>query len=328
MIERKECAPEAPSQAAQGNGAAAQRRPTRGISRPLVWFIGLAACLSLLFGRVLLDWVRFALDSELYSHVVLIPFVSAYLVWLKRDSLAPDPHPPRALAALPLVSGLAILGMMWTAQRSGWKPTETDFLAWSMLAFVALLVAGAWFIFGRRVLAKVCFPAAFLAFAAPFPEVVLDWIVTALQYGSAEVAYLMLYASGVPILRTGTIFELPGISMEVAPQCSGIHSTLVLFIVSLVAGYLFLQRPWARAVLAVVVAPLALLRNGFRIFTIGQLCVQVDPEMINSYIHRQGGPIFFALSLIPFFLLLLLLRRLEHRRAATHPDNTHENLAS
>jgi exosortase/archaeosortase family protein len=116
--------------------------------------------------------------------------------------------------------------------------------------------------------------------------------------------------------------------MEVAPQCSGIHSTLVLFIVSLVAGYLFLQRPWARAVLAVAVAPLALLRNGFRIFTIGQLCVQVDPDMINSFIHRQGGPLFFALSLIPFFLLLLLLRRLEHRRAATHPDNTHENLSS
>jgi hypothetical protein len=33
--------------------------------------------------------------------------------------------------------------------------------------------------------------------------------------------------------------------------------------------------------------------------------------MINSPIHRRGGPIFFALSLIPFFLLLVFLRKRE-----------------
>jgi hypothetical protein len=57
-----------------------------------------------------------------------------------------------------------------------------------------------------------------------------------------------------------------------------------------------------------------LLRNGLRIWTIGQLCVHVSPDMINSYIHKRGGPIFFALSLIPFFLLLFLLRRFEQKK--------------
>jgi hypothetical protein len=36
--------------------------------------------------------------------------------------------------------------------------------------------------------------------------------------------------------------------------------------------------------------------------------------MINSDLHRHGGPIFFVLSLIPFFLLLLLLRKSESTR--------------
>ena len=62
--------------------------------------------------------------------------------------------------------------------------------------------------------------------------------------------------------------------------------------------------------LTLFVIPLALLRNGFRIVTVGLLCVHVSPDMINSYIHRKGGPIFFALSLIPFFALLILLRKL------------------
>jgi hypothetical protein len=56
---------------------------------------------------------------------------------------------------------------------------------------------------------------------------------------------------------------------------------------------------------------LAILRNGFRVFVIGELCVHVSPSMIDSPIHRKGGPIFFALSLIPFFLFLVLLRKLD-----------------
>ncbi len=67
----------------------------------------------------------------------------------------------------------------------------------------------------------------------------------------------------------------------------------------------------ARLVLVLFVFPLAIVRNSIRILTIGLLCVHIGPHMIDSYIHRSGGPIFFALSLIPLFLLLLWLRRLQ-----------------
>jgi exosortase/archaeosortase family protein len=61
--------------------------------------------------------------------------------------------------------------------------------------------------------------------------------------------------------------------------------------------------------LVCAVIPLGLLRNGFRILVISLLCVHIGPEMINSVIHRRGGPFFFAASLIPLFLLLWWLRR-------------------
>jgi exosortase/archaeosortase family protein len=80
-------------------------------------------------------------------------------------------------------------------------------------------------------------------------------------------------------------------------------------ITSLLAGYLFLRRTSLRVILALSIVPLAILRNGFRIFVIGELCVHISPTMIDSFIHRKGGPIFFALSLIPFFLLLVFLRK-------------------
>ena len=100
----------------------------------------------------------------------------------------------------------------------------------------------------------------------------------------------------------------------VGPECSGIHSSQVLLITSLLAGNLFLLSPWRRAFLALFIIPLAILRNGFRIFVIGELCVHVSPDMINSWIHRRGGPVFFALSLIPFFIVLAWLRKTELKR--------------
>ena len=121
----------------------------------------------------------------------------------------------------------------------------------------------------------------------------------------------MLGISQTSVLRDGLFFKLPGITIEVAEECSGIRSTLVLFITSLVGAHLFFQSRAHRALLAFAVIPIAIVRNGFRIFTIAMLCVHVNPDMIHSWIHRRSGPLFFALSLIPFFALLIYLYRRE-----------------
>jgi exosortase C (VPDSG-CTERM-specific) len=166
---------------------------------------------------------------------------------------------------------------------------------------------------GSGTMRTIAFPVGLLIFTVPFPGVLQGWMEWFLQHSSAQAADVLFRMSATPIFRQGLVFELPGFSLEVAPECSGIHSTLVLFITSLLAGHLFLRTPWNRALLTLGVIPLAILRNGLRIFTIGQLCVHVSPDMINSYIHRHGGPIFFALSLIPFFLLLVILRKSEFK---------------
>ena len=115
------------------------------------------------------------------------------------------------------------------------------------------------------------------------------------------------------------MFQLTGIAIEVARERSGIHSSRVLFITSLLAGHLLLHSVWKKAVFALAVVPLGIVRNGFRIFTIGMLCVHVDPAMINSPIHTRGGPVFFLLSLVPFFILLFLLRRSERPGKSDQP---------
>ncbi len=300
--------------------AAAQSLPAPGIRVPadfpgrLRIFAALAAVLVAGFAAPLWSLVRYAAHSDLYSHILLIPFVSLYLVWLKKRDLALDSKPPHGLAVIPLLAGAGALALYWLAGQAGWQPARDDYLALMMLALLSFLLAGAMLTFGAGTLRRLAFPLSFLVFAIPFPTVVLRWIVACLQHGSADAAHAFLWLAGMPLVRDGLVFGLPGFPLEVRPQCCGIHSTLVLFITSLLAGYLFLRSPVRRSVLALAVIPLALLRNGFRIFVIGELIVNVSPEMINSPIHRHGGPLFFALSLIPFFALLLLLRRSENRK--------------
>jgi exosortase C (VPDSG-CTERM-specific) len=157
----------------------------------------------------------------------------------------------------------------------------------------------------------IAFPLALLSFMVPVPAFAMPSINAFLQNGSAAAAQGFFSLSGTPYLRTGLVFQLPDINLEVATECSGIQSSMVLLITGLVAGHLFLRRPWNRAVLALLMIPLGLLRNGFRVFTIGELCVRIGPQMIHSPIHHKGGPIFFALSLILLFILLVVLQRTE-----------------
>ena len=178
-------------------------------------------------------------------------------------------------------------------------------------SFVCLVWAAGFAFLGRRWMASAAFPMLFLIFLVPLPDRIVDMMEMGLRLASAEAANMFFAISGTPALKSGTIFQLPGLTIEVAQECSGIRSTWVLFITSLVAAQLFLAKPMSRFALVASVLPLGLLRNGFRILVIGLLCIHVDPSMIHSFIHRKGGPIFFALSLGPLLLILWFLRRRE-----------------
>jgi exosortase C (VPDSG-CTERM-specific) len=277
--------------------------------RRLTGLAVVSALVLLCFAKPLYSLVRFASQDDMYSYILLVPFVSVYLISFNRHNLSWDPQPTLGAALVPSLAGLGILGGYYLAVGSGWHFQLEDYLCVMMLSLVFLLQACALVFAGWRMMRRVTFPVAFLFFLAPLPAVMFHSIESLLQNGSADVADWLLSLSGMPVLRQGTFFQLPAFSLEVAPECSGIHSTFVLFITSLLAGYVFLRSPWRRTALALAVIPLALLRNGFRVFVIAQLCVNVSPEMIHSYIHRKGGPIFFVLFLIPFFLVLCVLRK-------------------
>lgn len=286
---------------------ASSRKPFDGRWGFVAALVGLLLC----FGPSLYQLTLFAAGSELYSYILLMPFVSMYMAWSKRRNLPAYSEPARGLAVAGLSAGSAVLAIYWLVDRSAATLTIDDRLAFSTFSFFLFFLGVCCYFIGKQTLRNLAFPLGLLVFMAPFPASVMKGMETFLQHGSALVAGGLFSLSGTTFLREGLVFKLPGGVIQVAPECSGIHSTIVLFITSVVAGYFFLRSPGKRTALILAVVPLALLRNGFRIFTIGQLCVHVGFEMINSPIHRRGGPWFFVLSLVPFFLLLYWLQRAE-----------------
>lgn len=279
---------------------------------PFLLAVGLV---TLLMSPLLVPFVRFSLGNDLYSHTILIPCVSAYLAWQIRGTFTPGSQPLRPLSLLPAAIGILCLGLVWFDRPAA----AQDVMALTAAAYVSFLWTAALALIGRDTLRKTLFPLAFLLAMVPFPTAVESAIETFLQHGSAACAYAMFQLAGTTLYRNELVFHLPGITLEVAPQCSGIRSSLVLLITSLVGGYLFLRSPVRRTILSVAVIPLALVRNGFRVFVLGELCVEVGPHMIDSAIHHRGGPIFFALSLIPFMGLVWLLMRGERKHLRKAP---------
>ena len=276
-------------------------------------FVGWCIYLVILCGAFALplsEFVTYARHSEVHSYVLLIPFVTAYLIYIRWKQLSRELRSSRGYALLLATAGTGALFASLHFTELG----QNDYMTLTALSFVCFVIAGIFLFLGSKWARSAMFPLFFFAFMIPLPEAAVDFLENASKEASAEVANWLFLLTGTSFLRTGTLFQLPGITITVAKECSGIRSSLVLVITSLLAANMFLRTTWRRALLVGAVIPLGLLRNGLRILVISLLCVHIGPEMINSVIHRRGGPVFFALSLVPLFAMLWLFRRQELKR--------------
>jgi len=281
-------------------------RSQRALLRGLISYL---LILTLAFAQPLTRLMLYAAQSSLQSYILLMPFISAYLLYLQRERLPRTYHRSVSGTVISLALGIAAL---FAALGSRGLSADSG-LALMTIAYISLLSAGGFLFLGSNWMRAAAAPISFLAFMVPLPSSVVFHLEDFSADASAEVATAYFRFLGTPLVQHGRVFELPGIALQVAQECSGIHSSLVLVITSLISSHLFLRTWPAKTALTAFVIPLGILRNGFRILVIGLLCVHIGPQMINSRIHRHGGPLFFVLSLVPLFLLLLWLRRQESK---------------
>ncbi|HEU5237522.1 MAG TPA: archaeosortase/exosortase family protein, partial [Pyrinomonadaceae bacterium] len=218
-----------------------------------MWRIRAGVCFAIAllgaFAQPLLALINYAAGSDLYSYILLIPFVSGCLLYIRRNQLPKDCVVDLPLAMAFLAAGFGAFAFTYWLHFGEQSSAKADYLALQTLSFLCCVAAGGFFFFGRAWMQAAVFPLAYLIFMVPMPDAMADALETASKYASAEVANVFFHLSGTPFLRAGLVFQLPNITIEVAQECSGIRSSWVLVMTSILAANLFLKSSWRRFVL-------------------------------------------------------------------------------
>lgn len=264
----------------------------------------------LIFFTPLKTLVVFSFESGLFSYIPLVFFISAYLIFLKRKEI-------RNLSAYCLGWGSVIVlvacCILIFALENKKFLSEYDELVLSALSFVLWSMGGFILFYGLKAFRAVSFPLFFLLFAVPIPEPMLDGIVSFLQVGSTELTDTLLKILRIPFSRDGFVFHLAGLNIKIAKQCSGIRSSLVLLMVTLLAGEFFLKTRTSKFLFVLAAVPIAVLKNSVRIVTLILIAAYVDKRILLGQLHTRGGILFFILALFVMAPIVLRLRKIESK---------------
>ena len=171
-------------------------------------FVGWCIYLAILcaaFASPLRNFVRFVAHSDVHSYVVLIPFVTGYLIYIRWQELSSK----LATSWGPAVLFAAIGGGALFARQRLAGLGQNDHMTLIALSFFCFVIGGAFLFLGTNWARSAMFPLFFLSFMIPLPEAVVDILEEASKQASAEVANWLFLITGTPFLRSGTIFELP-----------------------------------------------------------------------------------------------------------------------
>jgi exosortase len=297
--------------------------PNSHFHRAIFFAIFCAAGIGV-FWEPLRELPFYSFGGQLYTHLCLIPPVSAYFIFLKRKSIFSEAEYALAGGAIVALVGIVLLmaGLHYKADLG-----QNDYLSLGAAGMVLWVIGGFLGVYGTKAFKKALFPMLFLFFTVPLPTLVLDRSVGFLQHLSTEAVEGVLTFIGTPHVRSGTVFELPGHAMEVAPECSGIRSTLALVILVTVGGYVFLDTGWRRLLLVLAVIPVSVFKNALRISTLGLLASYVDPRWITgSWLHSFGGKPFFIIALIMLAPILWMLVRSERKEKKKNGVKIHYDI--
>src|SRR5260370_11044953 len=162
--------------------------------------------------------IRFSFRQEQYSHIILIPLVSAFLIFLDRTRIFS--HLKTCWGAgLGLLLGGALFYVL--APRYVLSSGENDQLAIETLAAVIIWAGGFVVCYGIGAFRVGRFPMLFLLLMVPIPDFLLSRAIFWLRSGSAEASYALFQLLGVPVLRSRFTFSLPGVPIEIPPECGG-----------------------------------------------------------------------------------------------------------
>ena len=232
------------------------------------------------------------LANPYYNHGFLIPLVSGFVIWRKRDGLKLMQPSNSGIVVLALGVIVYIIGFLWVIRFM------------SALSLIIILSGLILYFYGTKAMQLMVFPIGFLIFMIPppFQGDLLYW----LQHISIHYSASLLEIAGFPITTSGNEIILRGSTFTIGLPCSGMSSLIALPALAAFFAYLLTGHFYKRAVIFIAAFPIAIIANILRITSIILIADYHSIEFATGFYHDISSLIFFFIA----FLFLILCSRI------------------
>ena len=262
------------------------------------YFLLLMTVVLVSYGPVFLwMWDRWFARDSYYSHGILVPFVTAFLVWQKRDELKSLPIQASPWGPVLVAAGLLVYvvsGLLRVYFTAGFS---------FLIVFYGIVLH----CYGWRIMRAVFCPLLFLVFMIPLPLIVVVNASFRLKILAAEMAERVLNAMGLMAVRQGSIIRMQNAYVIVDDVCSGLRSIISLTALGSVFAYLLPAPRWKKVVLFVLTLPIAIVTNMSRVVFLSAVSEIWGPTIASGWLHDFSGYTMFFMAFLMLWACSKLL---------------------
>ncbi len=271
-----------------------------------------------------------ALNSESVSHILLVPFLTTYLLYQKRHlvraSISVKHFRTKGLVSMDEVIGLALCLSSFLLY---WFGSYTFYPLEYHIASLPLLVLGTTlFVFNRRTFTFLLIPILFLLFLVPPPSTITYSAGAVIASFNTQVSYTILQAAKIPVIMSyaygaPTIsVNLPSgqpLSFAVDLACSGIYSLTAFTMFAAFLSYISKGAATRKAALFLLGFSMLVILNIVRISAIVFIGYQFGEEIAMTLFHTASG---WVLIFVGILALLVLGEKFLHLELFSKPLET------
>ncbi|MDP2644542.1 MAG: exosortase/archaeosortase family protein [Desulfobacterales bacterium] len=244
------------------------------------------------------DLVSTWLNHSDNSHGILVPLITAYLIWQKREQLLKTSTSNSKWGALVFFISIffyfvSFIGAIAVVSRA--------MIVFSLIGLV-------WFNFGGAVFSIIQFPLLYLLFMVPVPDTILGILALPLQIFATKLSAFLIQLTTIPVYREGNMLYFVQTQLEVTEACSGLRSMMAFIMLGILFAYIMKNWP-GRLIIVFSAIPLAIFANLVRVTGTGILAHFYGGKVAQGFLHDFSGLAVFAFGFGLLFLEYLLLNR-------------------
>tara|TARA_R110001592_G_C13190615_1_gene752595 strand:+ start:15516 stop:17105 length:1590 start_codon:yes stop_codon:yes gene_type:complete len=270
-------------------------------------FLAITAFLVLYLYSDSLVWMyKSWTTKEEYSHGIMIPFVSLYLIWQRKQYCFSQFNDRNWIGFILLILGLfsfiiADLATVYVAVILSF-----------MLTFYGLVLL----VIGWQNFKSLSGPLFILMFMVPLPNFIYNNLSSQLQLLSSQIGVSFIRLFDISVYLEGNVIDLGTYKLQVVEACSGLRYLFPLIALGFILSYLSDIKRWMKVLLFISTVPITVIMNSIRIGAIGVSVEYWGPEMAEGLLHDIEGWFMFMASFSVLLLELLILLRITSDKRA------------